>query len=250
MPLTGRTICTEAAQELGVIAAGDTLQQPMASMFLSQLARLVDDWNANRAMIFATDFLTFTFTPGLNPHTIGPTGTWVVDERPVQIEAAVVVLSSGVTGVNAPQIRIHDQNVGIPTWFSSLTTPNIQTSYPTDAYYNATWPNGSFYLWPVPATAYDCQIQVRMPLGSFTLDTVFSMPQGYRSAMTLTLAENASSLFPNTLTAKLERRAVDARNAIAANNTGGGALSTQDPGMPSQRPRKRSNWHFLSGLLR
>jgi hypothetical protein len=249
MSLTGRTICTDASIELGVTAAGEALPAGVANVLLSQLSRVVDDWNAIREAVFATDFLTFTFTPGLNPHTIGPTGaTWTVaTQRPVTIEGATVVLTPGANQVNAPQIRMHDASAGIPEWFQSLPTPNITTSYPTDGYYDATWPNGSIYFWPVPSTAYQCQLQVRGILASYTLDTAFSMPPGYRNAMTLTLSEYSAESFGRPLSAGLVSRAFRARARIFGNNTGSGPLDTMDYGMPVRRGR-RSNFNWLTGL--
>lgn len=249
MAITGRTIVSEAAQELGAIGTGETLEAELALAMLGILSRLVDNWNADRAAIAATDFLMFVFTPGLNPHTIGPTGTWTTPERPVTIEGATVVLSGVGTAnqVNAPRIHLHDQSVGIPRWFQSLPVPNLTTSYPTDGYYDATWPNGSLYLWPVPSTAYHCQVQARQVLATYTLDTVFSMPPGYRDAMTLTLAEGSASLCARPMPDRLPERAAAARARIFANNTGGGRLCTTDAGM-STAHGMRSNWNYLTGL--
>lgn len=245
---TGRSLCEEAAQELSVTGSGTpVLPGYLATLFLARLNRIVNDWNAERAMIFATDFPTFTFVPGLNPHTIGPTGTWTVPQRPVVLEGATVVLTPGPNQVNAPGINLHDQASGFPLWNQSIAMPNIQTSYPTDGYYDATWPNGSFYLWPVPGTAYDCQIQVRSVLGSFGFDTVFSMPPGYKTALVLTLSESAAPMMglpeapPGT-----QKAAVAARARIMANNTGSGPIATQDAGMPRQRGT-RSNWNWIVG---
>lgn len=245
---TGRSIVNSAAKELGVLPSGQTLSATNAADFLEVLNRVVDDWNAQREAIYATDFLTFTFDPGTNPHTIGPNAaTWTTVQRPVAIEYASVVLSSGPTGINAPKIKIHDQRAGIPSWNMSLVTPNLTTSYPTDAYYDATWPNGSFYLWPVPSIAYDCQIQVRLVLPFYALNTVFSMPPGYRSALILTLAEQCVDIFARPMPQTLPSRALASRARIFGNNTGSGRLVTRDSGMPNSQSSMRSNYNFYTG---
>lgn len=248
MAYTGRTICEGAAREINMLAQGEELSAADAEQFLDVLARIVDDWNSVRDAIYATEFLSFTFTPNLNPHTIGPTGTWTVSQRPVTVEGATVVLSTGPSGVNAPAIYMHDQSAGIPAFFQNLSTPNLTTSYPTDGYYDATWPNGSLYLYPVPATAYGCQIQVRAILPTYTLTTPFSMPPGYRSAITLTLAEQTAGLYGRPMPETLAGRALQARARIFANNTGARQLITQDAGMPRVRRGTRSNWNWLLGM--
>lgn len=247
MAYTGRTLINGAARELNVLVAGEELAATDAEVFLDVLARIIDDWNAEREAIYATEFLQFMFTPNLNPHTIGPTGVWTVAQRPVTIEGATVILSTGPSGVNAPAIYMHDQSAGIPAFFQNLSTPNLTTSYPTDGYYDATWPNGSLYLYPVPATAYGCQIQVRAVLTPYTIDTAFSMPPGYRSALTLTLAEQTAGIFGRPMPETLMGRAAIARARIFGNNTGARQLVTQDAGMPRVRRGTRSNWNWLIG---
>ena len=121
MAVTARTIIADAAAELNVTASGEILDAADAESLRGVLARLIDNWNAEREAIYATDFLTFTFVPGLNPHTIGPTGAWVVSARPVTIEGATVVLTPGAHQINAPRIRLHDQSVGLPSLFQSVT---------------------------------------------------------------------------------------------------------------------------------
>lgn len=244
MAETGQSIVDEAAQE--ITASAQTLAPTIASLFLARLNRIIDDWNAEREKVYGTDFLTFTFVPGLNPHTIGPTGTWTVAQRPVVLEGATVVLTPGVNQVNAPGIHLHDQASGFPLWNQSIAMPNIETSYPTDGYYDATWPNGSLYLWPVPGTAYECQIQVRSVLGAFDFTTVLSLPPGYRSALVLTLAESCAPMMGATIAPATQKAAVEARARIGANNTGAGPIATQDAGMPRQRGT-RSNWNWLVG---
>ena len=251
MALTGRTIVEGAARELGVLGQGQAMSGTMAALFLGNLSDLIDDWNAQREMIYATSFLTFAFTPGLSPHTIGPsTATWTVAQRPMSIEGAVVATGSGTTQVNAPPMRLHDVAAGIPTWYQSLSSPNIATSYPTDGYYDPTWPNGSFYLWPVPSAAYNCQIQVRGVLTDYALDTAFSMPPGYRSALILTLAEDSAGMFGRPMPQGLSDRALRARALIASNNTGGHRVRTQDAGMPRGGRSRRSNFNYLTGNIR
>jgi len=250
MAVTAQAIVNEAAQELGVLGQGSSLQPSLAQAFLVRLNRIVDDWNAQRETIYATDFLTFTFTPNLNPHLIGPTGTWVVDQRPVMIEGATVVLTPGANQVNAPSIHLHDQASGFPLWNQSIAMPNIATSYPTDGYYDATWPNGKFYLWPVPGIAYECQIQVRSVLATYAFSTAFSMPPGYRSALVLTLAEECAALIGlPTAPPAVQQSALKARARIMSNNTGAGPIKTQDAGMPRQRGT-RSSWNWLVGTTK
>lgn len=222
--MTGREICTDAMVELGALAAGEPPDADDLDLVLNQLARLVDNWNADRPAIFADQFLTFTITPSLNPHTIGPTGaTWTTSQRPVSIEGASMVTSAGT---------FYKIDVRSPAWYQDLATPELTSTIPTDLAYNPTWPNGSIYFYPVATVASEVQLLVRGILAPYTLATVFSMPPGYRDAMTLTLAEMCEGPIPGTLSAAKHLAATQARARIFTNNLVIPNLSSMPAGMP------------------
>lgn len=241
MATTARTICTDAALELQVLSQGEDLSAGDAAYLFSNFTELVDQWNAIRPAVFAVSFLEFTLVPSLNPHTIGPTGaTWTVAQRPETIDGMIVELGNGV---NAPAVNLdHDAD-----WYQNLSNPTITTSYPTDGYYDPTWPNGSLYLWPIPSTGYSVQVLLRNILGPYTLDTPFSMPPGYRAAMTLTLAETSARPFGKQVTADLKADAAYARSVIFGNNDVTPTLQTADAGLGTQTST-RSNWNWYTGF--
>ncbi len=240
-----RTIVTEAATELGVIASGETLSTADADVILGKLARLFDNWNAIREAVWASAFLTETLTPNLNPHTIGPTGaTWTVDQRPIEIVGANLIFTGTNPNINTT-ITVRDA-----AWYLGLTVPTLATTWPTDLYYQPDWPNGKCFFYPVPTTAYGVQLLVRVVIGSaLTLDSAIWMPPGYRDAATLTLAEMSAALFGMVIPPSLVEQARTIRAQIFGNNDVTPRLATQDSGIPTSRGTTRSNWNYLSGML-
>lgn len=229
--MTADEICIAALQEINVNDPVDTPAQADLFFVLAKLNRLLDNWNADRQAVYANQFLEFTITPSLNPHTIGiaaNTPTWtVVGNRPVSIEGAILILA----GSN-PQARIPMRKRDAQ-WFQNLITPGIEVETPTDWYYDATWPNGSFYLWPVPSQANTIQLWVRSVLSQLTQFQTFDLPPGYQDAIILTLAEDIGPTYEKPPSMVLMAKAKAARARIFGNNIEIPTLSTRDAGMPS-----------------
>jgi hypothetical protein len=226
MPYTTRDLITECYEDLTILAAGETLDPADAAFGLKKLTRLFDNWNAERAGVYANRLTTYTLVPSLNPHTIGPsTATFTVTQRPVSIEWANIVISGVHYGLTPRGSQ----------WWASLTIPAITTSIPTDIHYEPDWPNGSIYLYPVPDTAYGLELMTRVVLADLDLDDDVSLPPGYRDAVTLTLGEMVAPAYPPAQADTFA--ASKARARIFANNDETPKLATADSGMPGGRGR-------------
>jgi hypothetical protein len=222
----------DAAMELGILPQGEALAAGDAFFLLRKLNRIIDNWNADRQAVTDDQFLSFTLTPSLNPHTIGPTlATWDTT-RPVSVEGVQLTIGSSGT------LELMKRTAA---WFQALTDPTLTSETPTDFYYNPTWPNGSLYLYPVPSAAYVVQLLVRgIIAGDYELDEELPLAPGYRDALTLTLAEESLAAYGSALTPTLVQRlmmsATNARARIFANNTTVPKLVTTDAGMPGGGP--------------
>lgn len=224
--MTARQLIAEALLELGVGTPGQALEAAIAAQGLSKLNRIIDNWNAEREAIYADQWLTFTLTRSLQPHTIGPTGaTWTTAQRPVSIENAQLIVGDVTYPIT----------LRLAAWWAGQSDPTLSDDLPTDLYYDATWPNGSLYFWPVPSASYDVQLLVRAVLTDYTLDTVVNLPPGYRDALTLTLAEECAASMGMMAEPSTVMSASKARARIFTNNTITPPLATRDSGIPGGR---------------
>lgn len=239
--MTALELCQDAAREIGVFGEGNSLLEADANFFLGVLNRLLDNWNAERAAVYASAFQSFTLTPALSPHTIGPVGaTWTMAVRPVSITSAALILSGGSMPIYLP-LTVRDNQ-----WWADQTTPTLSTSIPTDVYYQPDFPLGKLYFWPVPTVAYQVDLETRVLLAQVLLTTeLVQLPPGYRDALTLTVAEQSCRAFGRPVAPDLAMSAGKARARIFANNDVTPNLVTQDSGMPSGRG-SYLNWR--SGL--
>lgn len=191
--IAGLDLIKEALQEIGAYSQFESLSAEDGAFGLSKLNAILDAWNARELMIFNVDFTeTYTLTPNLQPHTIGPTGTFTVATRPVKIESAAIVLTTSTPNVHCP-LRIRDKD-----WYASLTVPALASSLPTDLYYAPTFPNGSLYLCPKPDTAYKLKLETWTQFSQATLVGQINLPPGYKEAMVLSLALRLCPAFHKT----------------------------------------------------
>lgn len=240
---TALDIIRDSLIELGVYGAVDTVSAEDSALGLSRLNDLLDEWNADRRAVYDETFASYTLTPSLSPHTIGPTGaTFTVAQRPVDVQAANIIDSSVSTPTVISRLTIRDA-----AWWAAQSVQGLEASVSTDLYYDPAWPNGNLYLWPVPTVAYTLQVFTRRLLSSLTLASTFTLPPAYKKAVTLSLAEELAAAFNVEVKPSTERKARLARDKVFANNSPVPGLSTRDAGVP--RPGGSSYFNYYNGQI-
>ncbi len=233
--VSGSRIVTNALIEAGWLAQGETPNAADANFVLGKLNRILDQWSARKIFAFAEQFAVYNLVPNLAPHTIGPTGVFVVPVRPVRILGATLRLNSVAPAVDCP-IHIRDAD-----WWNNQRVKSLATAIPTDLYYEADLPNGSLYFWPVPNVAYQVVLRTWQVVSTFaTLATSYNLPPGYEEALTMSLA--ASLIGPNSQGLLLQAK--EAIAAIQGNNSKSPRISTADFGMSEKR---RGIFNYFTG---
>lgn len=227
---TTQDYLTTALRELGIVGVVGAPAAELSNLALGIFNRILDDWNADRRAVYADDHATpAALTAGLNPHTIGPTGATFTSllSRPVSIEGIRLTTDNGETYLAPLTPRG-------AAWWHSRQAPGTQSDYPTDFYYDPTWPNGSIYFYPEPGSAsVKAQIWYRIVLASVALDTTITLPPGYLSALTETLKERLTDLpmFKSIASADIKDAARRARATAFGNNSPTPPLQTADIGL-------------------
>lgn len=243
-------ILTDAYTEIRVGRAGDVMSPEDAAFLLARLNDLLDAWNVDGSPVWATRFDTFTLTPSLQPHTIGPTGTFTLPIRPVRLLGANLVLDTSTPAVYTT-ITIRDAQ-----WWLAQQVPGLATAVPTDVYYSPDWTqdatpdNGSLYFWPVPTTAYQVQLQTWVTLGQVLATDTLLLPPGYRSALKYSLAEDVASSFGQPVASALQIKATKARARIFNANVEVPQIATADWGVPDGTSINRGSYSFYTGPIR
>lgn len=241
-------LITDALIEIGAMSPGDALEPAEGQWAFRKLNYLIDVWQAMRKFVWGANFQVFTFQAGVNPVIMGPspaaTPGWTVPTRPVRIESAALILNSG-TAVDLP-INIRDKD-----WWALNQVKSIQTNVPTDLYPDYLNPDAYLYFWPVMNQGDQVRIQLWQTVTQFNTitdpiggaDGPGTLPQAYRAALMLTLAESLLPGENRQAHPVLVQAALQARTAVFGNNSQPPRIRTQDSGMPrSGAIRADFNW--------
>jgi len=236
--VTALSLINASAQEIGALAAGEQLGNDDLSWVLQKLQRVIDNFNAKRTMVYANTFSPFTLVANLAPHTIGPTGTFVVNQRPVEIPSIGLVLNNTTPDTVEIPLTPRDKD-----WWAAQRVKNITSSVPTDFYYEPDWPNGSIYFWPVPNAVNNVLIQQRSVIGEITTPAqTFSMPPGYWDAIVYTLSIAISPSFERQVSPDLRQLQMESIRGVQSNNIKSPKADTGDSGMPGVGGRGGFNY--------
>ncbi len=210
---------------------------------LSLLNQLIDSWNVTDKKLYKQAFNDYTLTPNLNPHTIGPTGTFVVASRPVQLDYCTIALNTSSPTVYT-ECTVRDER-----WYRANPIPGLTNTLPTNVYYAPTWPNGQLYFWGVPTVAYGVRLWTRLILAGVVQTDTFSLPPGYQRALRLTLAEEIANSLGQAVSQTLMLHGKQARADIFDNNEDAPPLRTRDAGVPGRRGTgNRSNFNWMTRM--
>lgn len=238
-------ICTRAMKEIGSIDPAEVPTGPELADVAAKGNSMLDSWNADGKYIYASQFVQYVLTAGLQPHTIGPSGTFVVAQRPIKILGANIILNpnAGPNQTRSP-IAVRDKD-----WWLTKRAFAVQGTLPTDVYYEEDWPNGSLFFWIVPNVADNVELETWTILSQLQLTDQFSMPPGYLDAVVYSLAEAICPMFGKEVSPTIEKLKVQAEKRIWAPNLVSPRMGTNDVGIPrgdSDRPR----FNYLTGMSR
>jgi len=186
-----RVLAEEALSELGVLAAGEAAPAGDADLALRKFNALVDQWAAERLMIYTTTRTTWTLVSGTQEYTVGSGGD-VNIARPVYVEGVGYIDTSASPDVEYPLAGpLTDDE------WEAIRIKALTSTLPTKAYYNPTFPLATLSLWPIPtSTVLEGVIYAPAAVAEIAaITTVVSLPPGYRRMIIKNLALDLAPSF-------------------------------------------------------
>lgn len=177
-----------------------------AAYGLGRLNDMLDSWNTQGLFLFTTNEIVTT-TSGSNI-TIGTGGT-INTPTPVSLPNGSYVR---ISGLDYPITWISDED------YQLIPLKGTASTIPIFGNYTKGYPTGTLNFWPVQTLPAEYHIFVNTQLTEFaTLSTDVALPQGYRRAITCSLAEElcVGLREPSPM---LMRNAANARRAIRQAN--------------------------------
>ena len=208
-----RDISTDALRELAVLATGETASDDDATYAMTALNRLVDQWAAERLMIYTVTRTTFTIAASTQDYSVG-SGSTIDVIRPVRIDHVTFSDSAG-GGQEIPLTGpITDD-----AW-AALPLKSETGAYPSLCYYNPTFSTGTLSLWPIPTSStLTGVLYAPQQVAEFTsLSQAISLPPGYRRLLTKNLAVELAPSYEKEPSASLLRQAMDSKMVVQRAN--------------------------------
>ena len=203
---TALQIINRAYGAIGYKATGEVLSGEDASEALDVLNSMVDGWNTQR--LFIAEVANVVGTVSGASATVG-TGLTFNTPNPVDIEAGGFVR---VNGVDYPLELIDRQT------YEGLALKTVSSTYPQYAYFYRGVSSSNVYFYPAASGAVEVHLPFQVQLAEFAdLTTDYSLAQGYRLALQLSLAEELA-MGVREVPALLARKAANARRVIRRSN--------------------------------
>jgi hypothetical protein len=229
MPTPVPDLIYGALAEIRVARGGDVVRAEDQALCVLLLNEILERLAVSPNALYSAQYRNDPLTPGLRPHTIGPTGTWIAARRPVRIRHAVLLLPGGVTNIAIP--------LQSAAWWADQSSPLLQGAIPEGLYYNPIWPNGEVNLWPVPALPYTIALEVDQEIASVTVTDTIDLPQGYSELLRLWTAKKAAPAFAREFSTASQQALTECLADVLGTNVSRRVndADTRDGGVPGAR---------------
>lgn len=215
MATVASDIILDALQVLGVYAASETMNDTDSAKGLSVLNDMMDEWSNLNLNCYQITEQSGVLVVGQQTYTVGSGGNFNVT-RPLNIlmgdNRAYVTDTNG----NIYTLTVVDR-VGWNMIGNRSTT--ITSNFPDTLFYDPQWPLGVINVYPTPSVSYTLYWDSLLPLTTFAaLTTTFTLPPGYKRAITLNLAIELHPYFGGQLMPEVATRASISLAAIKRKN--------------------------------
>lgn len=210
---TAGDIIYGALRLIGQLAEGEVPSAETAQDALAAMNMMIDSWSTERLAVYATQDQVFTWPAGQAVRTLGPTGNFV-GLRPVLLNDATYYVDP--QGLSFMPAIINEAE------YNAIVLKSVTSTYPQVIYAEASNPNATYSVYPVPTEAlvwhFISVLELSQPA---SLGTELVFPPGYLRAFRYNLACELAPEFGVEPSPQVTRVAmVSKRNLKRINNPG------------------------------
>lgn len=184
MAVTPLDIITQALKKSGVLGVGQTPLAEDTNDAFNDLNDMIAQWARKRWLMWHLLDVPLVST-GAMSYTVGIGGNFNTP-RPDRLEAAFFrqIQNGQPNNIDYPLTLIESREE-----YNNIALKSLST-FPTSIFYDAAYPLGVVYPWPVPqATIYEIHLTLKDTLSQFTtLTQPINMPDEFRAALKFNLA--------------------------------------------------------------
>jgi hypothetical protein len=188
--VTPNDLILQALKAAGVIGVGQVASAEDMNDCLFQLNLMLGQWSRKRWLVYHLVDASVNST-GAQSYSVGTGGDFNI-ARPDKIEFAFFrqIVPSQPSLIDYPLTIYYSRQD-----YDRIALKTLN-SWPQVAFYDAAYPLGSLYVWPVPSSAYSIHITVKETLTQFTsLNQTINLPPEYQGALFWNLSRNIRPLY-------------------------------------------------------
>lgn len=214
----GSDILYPALRLIRLIRPGHGPQTEIITEALAALNALLDSWNTERLTVPAVLRNVFTLASNAQSYTIGPSGAFLVTNRPSRVEKAGLI---DITNNPSQPIELPMEVLTLDQW-KAIPVKGVTSTIPLKLWYDQglSVGNGTIYLYPVPTIANQVALYLWQTLAQFqAVEDAFALHPGYLRAIQYNLAVELAPRFENAVLSPLTvQTAVDSKAKIKSLN--------------------------------
>lgn len=217
-----------AQKAVGTLGVGQSLLAEDINDAFASLKQMLSIWQRKRWLVYALEDVC-NYGNDIVSNPIGP-GQYYDTDRPDKIQAAYVRLN-GIGNqfdggfddgfLHAPLSSSVDYPlIEIPSYedYSRIALKGLN-SFPTRFFYDAAYPYGNVYIWPIPSSSYEIHLIKKVGLQNLTIPaSVLSFPPEYEEAIWSNLAIRLCAFYQISATRELVAIAKTSLNTIRIAN--------------------------------
>jgi hypothetical protein len=210
---TATDIITLALKNAGVVGQGQTAASADLTDCYNVLNLMLSEWQRRRWLIWHLVDVSCAST-GASSYTIGSGGNFAV-ARPDRLEAAYARMTSGSPNQPDYPLEVIDNYED----YAAIVFKSLK-SVPSIVFYDAAYPTGNLYFWPVPSSQWQLHVIVKEQIGTFPdLVTALTIPAEHLNAMVWNLTKRVLPMYGKPPRPEVDRQSAVSLSAIRNANT-------------------------------
>lgn len=215
-------IITSALRLIGQLAPGRAAGPSETADALFVLNRMLESWANDRLLVYVIDRTLFALQAGKAYYTIGPSGADWALARPLRLDNVGLMIDAQ-TEIPLQQITEDE--------YAQVRQKALTSTQPTQVFYEASYPNGTVFVWPKPTEVRNLVLYTFAPISTFSAasDTM-ALPPGYADAVRYNLAVRLAPEWGKSVRPDVAAMAVESLSRIKTTNAPSLEMSV-DPAM-------------------
>lgn len=211
--MTALDIIQSALRLDGILASGETPQADEAADALQVLNDMLDQWNAERLMVFTIGRQVFNIISGQQTYTMGSGGDFNVP-RPAKIESVSIInLQNPQQPMELPIELLNEAG------WQAIPVKVVTSTIAQAVYDDGGFPLRNLSYWPVPSTGAQTAIYTWTALDEFAnLTTSHTFPPGYAKALRYNLALDLAPEYGKEVSSVVAAQAIVAKAIVKSIN--------------------------------